>query len=176
MSPPPPAAGGNASPWPRAEGSSLLTEISPYDKWFARAQDWTLLLCMELLDMEPSLMHRGRKEVGWGGPSGSRTTQPEQQPVPLPPHRPTQDTFWKSWGPRQHPPAHSVSAAVNASPCSDLTEQEPGAGANDRGRGHAPQDPGLGRGGMMTRVGCPRLTASSLGQSPDVWCSSLSMV
>ena len=83
LSPPPPAAGGNASPRPQAEGSSLLTEISPYAKWFARAQGWTLLLCMEA-DMEPSLMHRGRKEIGWGGPSGSRTTQPEQEPAPLP--------------------------------------------------------------------------------------------
>ena len=63
LSPPPPAAGGNASPRPQAEGSSLLTEISPYAKWFARAQGWTLLLCMEA-DMEPSLMHRGRKEIG----------------------------------------------------------------------------------------------------------------
>lgn len=84
LSPPPPAAGGNASPRPRAEGSSLLTEISPYAKTFARAQGWTLLLCMEA-DMEPSLRHRGRKEVRCrGGPSGSRTTQPEQEPTPFP--------------------------------------------------------------------------------------------
>ena len=83
LSPPPPAAGGHASPRPRAKGSSLLTEISPYAKWFAQAQGWTLFLCMEA-DMEPSLTHRGRKEVGWEGPSGSRTTQPEQEPAPLP--------------------------------------------------------------------------------------------
>ena len=54
-----------------ASGRGLLTpnrSNSPYAKWFARAQDWTLLLCMELLDMEPSLMHRGRKEVRLGGP------------------------------------------------------------------------------------------------------------
>lgn len=64
LSPPPPAAGGNASPRPRAKGSSLLTEISPYAKWFAQAQGWTLFLCMEA-DMEPSLTQREeRSRVG----------------------------------------------------------------------------------------------------------------
>lgn len=89
LSPPPPAAGGNASPPPRAEGSSLLTEISPYAKTFARAQGWTLLLCMEA-DMEPSLRHRGRKEVGCGGgpqalgpPSQNKSQPPSPTPVDM---------------------------------------------------------------------------------------------
>ena len=117
----------------------------------------------------------GGKKSGGGGP---QALGPPSQNKSQPPSPPPVDMghILEILGNTPTPQLHSVSTPVNVSPCSDLTEQEPGAGANDRGTGPDPQDLGHGRVGMMTRVGCPRLTASSLGQSPDLWYSPPSLV